>query len=92
MPCCSLVFVLGVQGCVVAHFEEVNVLVGVIVEEYCGASLALEVNAKFLLTGHLEDLDLNLGAFVDGLGLLLSVGSEDIDLLGNLEVELPCCV
>ena len=55
MPCFSLVFVLGVQGCVVARLEEVDVLVGVVVEEYRRTSLTLEVNAEFLLAGHLED-------------------------------------
>ena len=89
MPCCSL-GLLDVQGCVVAQLEEVNVLVGVVVEENRGASLALEVNAEFLLVRHLKDLDLKLCALEDGLNFLAF--RNIINLLRDLEVKLPGCV
>ena len=83
IPCCSL-SLLGIQGCVVAQLEEVDVLVGVVVEENCRASLALEVNAEFLLIRHLKDLDLKLCALEDGLNFLAF--RNIINLLRDLEV------
>ena len=89
IPCCSL-GLIDVQGRVVAQLEEVNVLVGIIVEENRGASLALEVNAEFLLVRHLKDLDLKLSTLVDGLNILAF--RNIINLLLDLEVKLPGCV
>ena len=87
----SLGIVLGVQGCVVAQLEKVDILVGVIIEKNCGASLTLEVNAVFLLVRHLKDLDLKLCALENGLDIVLTV-SGIINLLRDLEVQLPGCV
>ena len=87
----SLSIVLGVQGCVVAQLEKVDILVGVIIEKNCGASLTLEVNAVFLLVRHLKDLDLKLCALENGLDIVLTV-SGIVDLLRDLEVQLPGCV
>lgn len=83
--------VVLVQRSIVAHLQRINVLVRVVVEQNGGAGLALEVDAVLLLTGHLEDLYLQLGELIDG-GWSLAFRVFDlllVDRLFNVKVELP---
>jgi len=80
---------LNIKRGVVAELEEIDVLVCVIVEQNGGACLALEIDAELLLVGHLQDLNLHLRLLVDGFNLGLTFLCGLVNLLLNLEVELP---
>ena len=57
-------------SCVVAKLERVNVFVGVVIEENCRASFALEFYAILLLVLHLKNFNLDIALFVHCWGSL----------------------
>jgi len=84
-------FDISIDGCVVAQLHQVNVFVGIIVEENGRACLALEVNTVLVLIRDLGDLDLDLGLFIDRINLWLSFNLL-VNLLLTVESELPVSV
>jgi hypothetical protein len=88
---CGCRFVVLV-GSVVAQLEQVDELVGIVVEEDCRAGLALEVHGINIFAGHLQDLDLNFRFLVDGFLDLLCIGDFIIDLSLYIKIDLPRAV
>ena len=76
-----------INRCVVTQLKQVDVLVGIVVEQDGGASLALEVDAVLFLIGHLGDLNLDLGALSQHSVFLCLLVLGDLLLDG--EVDLP---
>jgi hypothetical protein len=67
-------------GGVVAQLEQVDELVGFVVEEDCRTGLALEFHGIHIFAWHLEDLDLDFSLLEDGILCLLLIFDILIDL------------
>lgn len=81
-------FDISIDGCVVAQLHQVNVFVGIIVEENGRAGLALEVNTVLVLIRDLGDFNLDFGLFIDRIYLWLSFNLL-VNLLLTVKSELP---